>query len=286
MSLIKCPECGKEISDKASSCPECGYSLKNNKKNMKGIIVTIVIFLVIVAGVVTCLTIQNEKKHKQIIADINKTIQKLYEGTIPSQEEFDKAVLEFEQLPEKDKMEIENSKFLDDFKEMDLNNIIKIENEIKELDESTEFSKIIEIKKEYDSLNKYEKKCIDITKLNSAMELSDTEKVALTVCKNVRSCMKSKDDFKVQEVTVKDDLAKMKYYWVCVKYSGTNSFGGNMDKTSYFAVDSNFKDPFFALGTLSGNPLESTTMLNAYIGSEQPEVTIDVDKISYYLDQE
>lgn len=24
MALIKCPECGKEISDKASSCPNCG----------------------------------------------------------------------------------------------------------------------------------------------------------------------------------------------------------------------------------------------------------------------
>ncbi|WP_417039619.1 zinc-ribbon domain-containing protein, partial [Clostridium porci] len=25
MSLIKCPECGKEISDKAEKCPGCGY---------------------------------------------------------------------------------------------------------------------------------------------------------------------------------------------------------------------------------------------------------------------
>lgn len=28
MALIKCPECSKEISDKAASCPHCGYSLK------------------------------------------------------------------------------------------------------------------------------------------------------------------------------------------------------------------------------------------------------------------
>lgn len=25
MALIKCPECGKEISDKAEVCPSCGY---------------------------------------------------------------------------------------------------------------------------------------------------------------------------------------------------------------------------------------------------------------------
>ena len=28
MALIKCPECGKEISDTAKACPNCGYRLK------------------------------------------------------------------------------------------------------------------------------------------------------------------------------------------------------------------------------------------------------------------
>lgn len=31
MSLIQCPECGKEISDKAVSCPNCGYSFQKMK---------------------------------------------------------------------------------------------------------------------------------------------------------------------------------------------------------------------------------------------------------------
>ena len=33
MALIKCPECGKQVSDKASSCPNCGcpVSSSNNK---------------------------------------------------------------------------------------------------------------------------------------------------------------------------------------------------------------------------------------------------------------
>lgn len=29
MALIKCPECGKEISDKAGECPNCGYPLED-----------------------------------------------------------------------------------------------------------------------------------------------------------------------------------------------------------------------------------------------------------------
>lgn len=28
MALIKCPECGKEVSDSALICPQCGYPIK------------------------------------------------------------------------------------------------------------------------------------------------------------------------------------------------------------------------------------------------------------------
>lgn len=29
MALIKCPECGREISNKANSCPNCGYPIES-----------------------------------------------------------------------------------------------------------------------------------------------------------------------------------------------------------------------------------------------------------------
>ena len=31
MALINCPECGKEVSDKATSCPNCGLPLNDKK---------------------------------------------------------------------------------------------------------------------------------------------------------------------------------------------------------------------------------------------------------------
>ena len=41
MALIKCPECGKEISDKAKACPKCGCPIekeeKDNKKESQGV---------------------------------------------------------------------------------------------------------------------------------------------------------------------------------------------------------------------------------------------------------
>lgn len=35
MAMIKCPECGQEISDKAVNCPKCGFPLDNTEKNEK-----------------------------------------------------------------------------------------------------------------------------------------------------------------------------------------------------------------------------------------------------------
>lgn len=35
MALIKCPECGKEISDSADVCPNCGFSIKSYIQTME-----------------------------------------------------------------------------------------------------------------------------------------------------------------------------------------------------------------------------------------------------------
>ena len=48
MSLIKCPECGAEISDKAPKCPKCGRSIKNNNKKIVIALISIVLVLAIV----------------------------------------------------------------------------------------------------------------------------------------------------------------------------------------------------------------------------------------------
>lgn len=45
MALIKCSECGKEISDKATTCIHCGNPISKNKSNIIIGIVGVVIFL-------------------------------------------------------------------------------------------------------------------------------------------------------------------------------------------------------------------------------------------------
>ena len=36
MGLIKCPECGKEISDMAGTCPNCGRPMQASNKQQGG----------------------------------------------------------------------------------------------------------------------------------------------------------------------------------------------------------------------------------------------------------
>ena len=40
MALIKCPDCGKEISSHAESCPHCGYPLKKKESHAVNPIIT------------------------------------------------------------------------------------------------------------------------------------------------------------------------------------------------------------------------------------------------------
>ena len=52
MALIKCSECGKEVSDKASNCPNCGAPIKEDEiqKEVKaGIRVTKKLAIILIA---------------------------------------------------------------------------------------------------------------------------------------------------------------------------------------------------------------------------------------------
>lgn len=51
MALIKCPECGKEISDKATKCPNCGISFINTCLiKMKISVVVFIISIIVIIG--------------------------------------------------------------------------------------------------------------------------------------------------------------------------------------------------------------------------------------------
>ncbi len=71
MALVKCLECGKEISDKANVCPNCGYPLS---EMMRGGTVRIKMPNNIIEGWIGLFS-----SRKALVKDINGTI--LWEGS-------------------------------------------------------------------------------------------------------------------------------------------------------------------------------------------------------------
>ena len=86
MALIKCSECGKEVSDKAKKCPHCGASnkIQNGKKgntNILHIIIGILLAVLLICGVIfayqvlkgnndTDVNTENSERQRKIMKNI------------------------------------------------------------------------------------------------------------------------------------------------------------------------------------------------------------------------
>jgi len=66
--IIKCPECGHDVSDQAENCPQCGYRIKPKKKIRWGLVAAItalvLVCLIAGAGYVKYQLDQKEKEHR------------------------------------------------------------------------------------------------------------------------------------------------------------------------------------------------------------------------------
>ena len=65
MALVKCKECGKEISDTVKVCPNCGYREKKQIDKKKLIICIVVVLVVLCGGVITGIVIHNNNIKQQ-----------------------------------------------------------------------------------------------------------------------------------------------------------------------------------------------------------------------------
>ncbi|MFR3182327.1 MAG: PASTA domain-containing protein [Clostridia bacterium] len=68
MALIKCKECGKEISSNATACPSCGYKNINESEKAPFGILAICFFIPIIGIILFIINISNKPKYaKQCI---------------------------------------------------------------------------------------------------------------------------------------------------------------------------------------------------------------------------
>lgn len=65
MALIKCSECGKEISDTIKKCPNCGYKNKKKLNKKKFVIICIISLVLLIGGCVSVITIKNNNTKQQ-----------------------------------------------------------------------------------------------------------------------------------------------------------------------------------------------------------------------------
>lgn len=69
MSMIKCPECGRDVSDQATSCPGCGYKISHKHRKIS---IPKRIYFGVLLGVVILLSmffISKNQKNRYEIAD-------------------------------------------------------------------------------------------------------------------------------------------------------------------------------------------------------------------------
>lgn len=76
MALIKCSECGKEISSKATACPNCGYPIRQTKRKhlFKSILLVGILLSIIIVIVLLFPKIEN-KKVERMLKETDKNIQ-------------------------------------------------------------------------------------------------------------------------------------------------------------------------------------------------------------------
>lgn len=76
MALIKCSECGKDISDKAVSCPNCGAKNKNNSEGASTGLKVICFLIPLIGIIIFAINISTRPKYAKgcLIASILPTI--------------------------------------------------------------------------------------------------------------------------------------------------------------------------------------------------------------------
>ena len=89
MALIKCPECGKKVSDSATSCPNCGHPLMTKRQNVERVVekrtvikqkkkghgcLTTILFAVLIIAVIGMAASSGDKKGDSSAAESKEPI--------------------------------------------------------------------------------------------------------------------------------------------------------------------------------------------------------------------
>ncbi len=214
------------------------------------------------------------------------SIQKLEESAIPTQEDFNRALNDYNSVPYDRKNEVTNATVLERFKDVDLKTVRDISMRMEAVDDHTPFSEIMSLESEYGKLTVQEKQFVDGTKLDKFKSLNEMEKSALKAIGNIRSLLLSSDNFKVLSVKVKDDTGMSMSYRMQIEYSFVDEMGTVKQNKTYLSMMSESDDVAYNEAVNSGDHEAYTTSSKekaTYDKCESDEIEIDVDKMMFYL---
>ena len=200
MAIIKCPECGKEISDSAKNCIYCGYPINRPKFEIKKLLEDIkmkipVKKMVIISGfsafAIACIVIvfinsSLNDNDKIAIKRVENKITSIGEVNIYSSSHITEAEKLYDALSKKCQRHVENHKELTEarktFDSLKASETIKLIDQIETVSLSNQDT-IDKAKKSYDKLTANQKKLVD----NSEDLLEAVDKLADLQIEDVNS---------------------------------------------------------------------------------------------------
>lgn len=234
MALIKCPECEKEVSDKAGKCPYCGYPLnekeeyatiKVRKKKKYGILIWFGILVVIVIG---CLIYNYAYLQPKRIAEQNVIYEKAMKQV--DECEYDAAIALLYTIP---KYENVNTIIADIEKEKEIFNTY---NSGMSYLEQGKYAEGIEL------LNRIS----DYSDVAQVLNEAKYESYAYSAVSAVKGLLKNPDSLSVYEIHFyandaeedEKDVDGEKYPYIIMHFGAQNGFGGNTTSYAGFTYDS------------------------------------------------
>lgn len=220
-------------------------------------------------------------------------INKIGVVSLDSKTLIDDAQSNYDALTDKQKDQVDNYKVLLDAK----NEYIKLEDEKVAKESAAEISNMIDV-----LANQLCRKQEDVDKLNSLYNdlkeeyrdlvsnsnqieeinaLSQYETYALAAANEIKNSLKASDSFKLKEITFTTcKKGSLSPYYVSVRYSGTNSFGGEKDTSSFVDINEEGKSIWWSMSAILGGLKDNELLMyNDCLKHKDQEYVIDPERI-------
>lgn len=277
MALIKCPDCGQDISEKAEKCIHCGNILVKEKKEEKlcsecgkevPVEATVCSFCGCPFENKNTISDKQSKSMFKILIPIALIIIAIVIGVIIYSTSINSGKIEEEVLSTQEMEQVDSIR----------EKIADLENQKTYIQKDLD-----EIKTQYDGLNDNQKKLIDnYGVLENIIDTpTEVEKSAITVCEHIKKSLRNPNSLILEEVLCKEPEKDSSSYYLTLNFSAQNGFGGYQSVYTAYTYDGE-------KGTAHGDAFSdavSRVHLRFYSENTNKSIELDVKRIEKFLNE-